>query len=209
MIGFAHRGGMAERPENSLEAFSHALSLGANGLESDVWLDPAGEPLLHHGPLHREERPPLPLAQLFSECGTDFDLSVDLKGPGDVPARTVEVARAAGFDLSRLWLCGGGLRSAPWRALDPDVRLVTDMRWRDAVLDGRRTLQAARAAGIDAVNLRHGRWTRRLVAQAHEEGLLAFGWDVQFPWTMRWAVRRGLDGIYSDRPRLLVEVLPR
>jgi glycerophosphoryl diester phosphodiesterase len=196
---------MADRPENSLEAFQHALSLGVTGLESDVWLGSQREPVLSHGP---PDAGSVHLVELFARCGTDFDLSLDMRGPGSAE-RTVEVARAAGFDLSRLWLCGGGLRSAPWRALDPDVRLVTDMRWRDAVLHGRSAMAAARSAGIDAVNLRHGRWSRRLIRHAHEAGLLAFGWDVQFAWTMRRAVRRGLDAVYSDRPRLLVEVLPR
>ena len=203
MIGFAHRGGMAERPENTLGAFQHALALGVTGLESDVWLGPHGEPVLSHGPPAPDA---VDLAELFTACGTDFDLSLDMKGPG-AAVRTVEVCRAAGFDLRRLWLCGGGLRSAPWRALDPEVRLVTDMRWRDAVLRGRQAMAEARSHGIDAVNLRHGRWSRRLVRHAHDAGLLAFGWDVQFSWTMRWAVRRGLDAVYSDRPRLLVEVL--
>lgn len=203
MLGFAHRGGMAERPENSLAAFQHALSLGVTGLESDIWLGPHGEPVLSHGPPAPEA---VDLVELFAACGTDFDLSLDMKGPG-AAARTVEVCREAGFDLHRLWLCGGSLSCAPWRALDPDVRLVTDMRWRDAVFRGRAAMRAAREKGIDAVNLRHGRWSRRLVRHAHDAGLLAFGWDVQFPWTMRWAVRRGLDAVYSDRPRLLVEVL--
>jgi glycerophosphoryl diester phosphodiesterase len=193
---------MAERPENTLEAFSYALSSGVTGLESDVWLGSHGEPVLSHGP-------PGPgaveLAELFATCGTGFDLSLDMKGPG-AAARTVEVCREAGLDLRRLWLCGGGLRSAAWRELDPDVRLVTDMRWRDAVFGGRRGMAAVAAAGIDAVNLRHGRWSRRLIRHAHEAGLLAFGWDVQFSWTMRWAVRRGLDGVYSDSVRLLHEL---
>lgn len=35
---FAHRGGAALRPENTLEAFDHGLSLGADGLEFDVHL---------------------------------------------------------------------------------------------------------------------------------------------------------------------------
>ena len=196
---------MAERPENSLAAFQHSLSLGVTGLESDIWLGPHGEPVLSHGPPQPDA---VDLAELFALCGTDFDLSLDMKGP-DAARRTVEVAREAGFDLRRLWLCGGGLRSAHWRELDPEVRLVTDMRWRDAVFGGRRGMAAVSAAGIDAVNLRHGRWSRRLIRHAHEAGLLAFGWDVQFSWTMRWAVRRGLDAVYSDRPRLLVEVLPR
>ena len=196
---------MADRPENSLEAFEHALSLGVTGLESDIWLGSQGEPVLSHGP---PDAGSVQLVELFARCGTDFDLSLDMRGPG-AAGRTVEVARAAGFDLSRLWLCGGGLRSAPWRELDPDVRLVTDLRWRDAVLHGRSAMAVARSAGIDAVNLRHGRWSGRLIRHAHDAGLLAFGWDVQFAWTMRRAVRRGLDAVYSDRPRLLVEVLPR
>ncbi|MCU1599605.1 MAG: glycerophosphoryl diester phosphodiesterase, partial [Frankiales bacterium] len=182
-----------------------ALSQGVTGLESDVWLGPHGEPVLSHGPPDPEA---LELAELFASCGTDFDLSLDLKGPG-VAARTVEVCREAGFDVGRLWLCGKGLSAVQWRVHDPHVRLVTDMRWLDAVFRGASSMAAARAAGIDAVNLRHGRWSRRLIRRAHENDLLAFGWDVQFSWTMRWAVRRGLDAVYSDRPRLLVEVLPR
>ncbi len=35
---FAHRGGAALRPENTVEAFDHGLSLGADGLEFDVHL---------------------------------------------------------------------------------------------------------------------------------------------------------------------------
>ena len=41
-IGFAHRGARAQAPENTLEAFSLALELGATGLESDV-LEPIGD----------------------------------------------------------------------------------------------------------------------------------------------------------------------
>jgi glycerophosphoryl diester phosphodiesterase len=68
-------------------------------------------------------------------------------------------------------------------------------------------LQALAAQGVDAVNLRHGRWTRRLVDRAHAAGLLAFGWDVQTRWGIRRAVRLGLDGVYSDHPALLVDRL--
>ena len=47
-IGFAHRGASAHAPENTLEAFSLALRLGASGLESDVWLTRDGIPVLDH-----------------------------------------------------------------------------------------------------------------------------------------------------------------
>src|SRR2546425_10624785 len=102
---------MADAPENTLEAFSLALSKGARGIESDVWLSPSGEPVLHHGPPHKEKKKPVSLAELFAACGTDFDLSLDLKGPGTAE-RTVAVAHTAGFDVSRLWLCGGNGTSA-------------------------------------------------------------------------------------------------
>jgi glycerophosphoryl diester phosphodiesterase len=196
---------MADAPENSLAAFRNALEKGANGLESDIWLGAHGEPVLSHGPPGPEA---LELAALFVACGTDFELSLDMKGRG-AAARTIEVAREAGFDLTRLWLCGGSLSCLPWRALSDEVKLVTDLRWRDAVFRPRRAMAKAAHAGVNAVNLRHGRWTRRLIRYAHDHGLRAFGWDVQFRWTLRRAARRGLDGVYSDKPGLLVEVLPR
>jgi glycerophosphoryl diester phosphodiesterase len=193
---------MADAPENSLEAFQLALSKGARGLESDVWLDADGVPVLHHGPPHKEKKPPLSLAALFAECGTDFDLSLDMKGPGTA-GRTVEVAHAAGFDPTRLWLCGGSGSCAAWRAYDPDVRLVTDLRWRDALLHAEPVVALLAEQTVDAVNLRHGRWTRRLVDVVHDAGMLAFAWDVNHRWTKRYVLRAGVDGIYSDHVRLL------
>lgn len=199
---------MADAPENTLGAFRNALAAGVRGLETDVWLDADGSPVLHHGPPHQERDVPLSLAALFEQCGTDFDLSLDLKGPGTAePA--VAVARAAGFDLGRLWLCGGSGSAGRWRSLDPRVRLVTDMRWTDALRAQQATFEKIAASGIDAVNLRHGRWTRGMVERAHAAGLLAFAWDVNTRWGLRLVLRRGVDGVYSDHVRLLGEGLAR
>lgn len=195
---------MADAPENTLEAFHKALAGGAGGLESDVWLDADGDPVLHHGPPHKERGVPLSLAGLFQACGTTFDLSLDLKGPGTAE-QTVAVARAAGFDLSRLWLCGGSGSCVSWLALDPQIRVVTDMRWRDALFAQEATLARIAADGVDAVNLRHGRWTTGLVDRAHAAGLLAFAWGVNTRWGRRLVLRRGVDGFYSDHVRLLVD----
>jgi glycerophosphoryl diester phosphodiesterase len=196
---------MADAPENSLQAFRNALDHGATGLESDVWLDAAQVPVLHHGPPDRLREPPLALAELFEACGTGFDLSLDMRGPG-AAARTVEVARAAGFDLSRLWLVGGRGSCVAWRGLDPRLRLVTDLRWQDAWRRPDEAMRVIAAEGIDAVNLRQGRWSRRLVDRAHLVGLRAFAWDVNTRCHLRRAVRRGVDGVYSDHVRLLQEL---
>jgi glycerophosphoryl diester phosphodiesterase len=45
---FAHRGGAGLRPENTLTAFDHGLSLGADGVELDVHLSRDGVVVVHH-----------------------------------------------------------------------------------------------------------------------------------------------------------------
>src|SRR4029453_9539828 len=95
-IAFAHRGGRAHHPENTLGGFEQALERGATGLESDVWLTADGVPVLVHDPMFgpmwrrrritRLDRAQLPheiptLEDLYAACGTRFDLSLDLKDP--------------------------------------------------------------------------------------------------------------------------------
>src|SRR4029079_3148849 len=45
---FAHRGGSALAPENTLDAFDNGLALGADGLELDVHLSRDGRVVVHH-----------------------------------------------------------------------------------------------------------------------------------------------------------------
>jgi glycerophosphoryl diester phosphodiesterase len=47
---YAHRGGAALRPENTLVAFDNGLALGADGLELDVHLSRDGVVVVHHDP---------------------------------------------------------------------------------------------------------------------------------------------------------------
>jgi glycerophosphoryl diester phosphodiesterase len=48
---YAHRGGAALRPENTIVSFDHGLSLGADGLELDVHLSRDGIVVVHHDPM--------------------------------------------------------------------------------------------------------------------------------------------------------------
>ncbi|MDQ3896929.1 MAG: glycerophosphodiester phosphodiesterase, partial [Actinomycetota bacterium] len=101
-----------------MDAFRLALRLGATGLESDVWLTADGVPVLDHDgkvkaglrnrPIASLPRAALPvhvptLEDLYADCGTDFELSLDVKDPA-AAARAAAVARAAGGDApGRLW----------------------------------------------------------------------------------------------------------
>jgi glycerophosphoryl diester phosphodiesterase len=200
-LGFAHRGASA------------------TGIETDVWLTADHVPVLHHGervrrrPIGQSTRAALParvptLRELYDACGTDLDLSLDLKDGRSVEA-VLEVARSVGHDLRRLWLCGGVAGPLAWRAIDPTVRLVagSDPRrvpsWRDHV-------RRLGDGGIDGVNVRRGHWTRELVDDVHAAGLLAFGWDAQSRRRIRALLALGCDAVYSDHAdRLVREISSR
>ena len=94
---FAHRGARAHAPENTIEAFTLGLRLGATGLESDVWLTADGVAVLDHdgvvgGLLRRKQiadvdRADLPahmpsLAELYEACGNQLRAVARREGPG-------------------------------------------------------------------------------------------------------------------------------
>ena len=220
---FAHRGASAHAPENTLEAFSLALRLGATGLESDVWLTADGEAVLDHdgvvgGRLRRQavrtrsraELPPhIPtLADLYAACGTDVQVSLDVKDPDAFDA-VIAVARAAGGDaLRRLWLCHPRWEQlVEWRGRCDEVRLVDSTRL-DRLKGGPERRAATLAAkGIDAVNMHHLDWTGGLTTLFHRFGVLAFGWDAQSPRVLGELIDAGIDGVYSDHVDRMVDAV--
>lgn len=224
-IGFAHRGARAHAPENTLEAFSLALRLGASGVESDVWLTADGEAVLDHdgvagsflrrrsvGNLPRAALPEhIPtLDELYATCGTQMEVSLDVKDPAAFD-RVLAVARAAGGGATeRLWLCHHDWRRvAAWRAAAPDVRLVDSTRF-DRVKEGLERRAAALAdAGVDAINLHHSDWTGGRVAVFHRFDVLAFGWDAQLPRILDELLDCGIDAVYSDHVDRMADALAR
>jgi glycerophosphoryl diester phosphodiesterase len=222
-IGFAHRGARAAAPENTLEAFRLALDLGATGLESDAWVTADGVAVLDHdgvvGLRRRRvrtlERAQLPahipsLEELYAECGSAFELSLDVMDPAAADL-AVAVARAAGDDVAkRLWLCHPDWRVvAAWRSRFPDVRLVDSTRMR-AVKEGpERRAAALAAAGIDAINLHYSEWTGGHTTLFHRFGVLAFGWDAQQPRVLDELLDMGIDAVYSDHVDRMVDALAR
>jgi len=222
-VGFAHRGGRADGPENTLEAFTLALVRGATGLESDVWLTSDGVAVLDHDGLVRAgmrrrpiadvPRASLPahipsLADLYGTCGIGFELSLDVKDPTAGPV-AIAVARDAGAE-PRLWLCHHHFEVvAGWRGLSSGVRLVDSTRLRHIKEGPERRAAREAEVGIDAVNLHASDWTAGLATLWHRFGRYALGWDAQHPRVLDALLRMGVDGVFSDHVDRMVEAIAR
>lgn len=220
-IAFAHRGAKGYAPENTLEAFALGLKLGANGLESDVWVTADGVPVLDHDgvvrrslgrgkPIAGFRRDELPahipsLAELIEDCGSAYHLSLDLKDPQSGQAVIDVVTEAAPDMLPRLWLC-----SPVWESLlplrDQGARLVDSTSVQKMKEGPERRVANLAANGIDALNMHHREWSGGMVALVHRFNRFAFGWDMQEQHILERGYRMGLDAVYSDYPDRMMDV---
>lgn len=223
-LGFAHRGGRADAPENTLEAFGSALASGATALESDAWTTADGVVVLDHdgivpGLRRRRiadvEQSDLPdhvpaLSDLYGTHGTDFDLSLDVRDPATA-APTIETARAAGHTLDRLWLCAADdvASAAAWKAEAPDVRAVDSTRRKHMKGGSERHAATLAEHRIDAVNLHHTDWSLGLVTLFHRFEILAFAWDCQHERVLDDMLRMGIDAVFSDHVDRMISALNR
>jgi len=219
-IAFAHRGAKGYAPENTLDAFALGLKLGANGLESDVWVTADGTPVLDHDGLVRRSlgrgkpvsayrRVELPehipsLSDLLERCGSAYHLSLDLKDPASGQAVIDVVREAAPAMLERLWLC-----SPVWESLLPlrgqGARLVDSTGLQRIKEGAERRAATLSANGIDALNMHHSDWSGGLVVLLHRFNRVAFGWDMQEPHILERSLRMGLDGVYCDFPDRMMD----
>ena len=217
---FAHRGARAHAPDNTLEAFTLGLRLGATGLESDVWVTADGVAVLDHDgvvggafrrkPIAAVNRCDLPahipsLAELYEECGREYQLSLDIKDPNVTQEvlRVAEIFRAS----DRLWLCHPDLnRLESLRGLSRDAKLVHSTRLAAMPYGAERHAAQLRTSGIDAVNLHQGEWSAGQVTLFHRFTRLTLGWDAQYERTITALLNMGIDGVFSDHVDRMLDV---
>jgi glycerophosphoryl diester phosphodiesterase len=213
-ITFAHRGARLEERENTLPAFRRALTQGARGLETDAWLSADDEVVLAHDQVNRRglrrvridrtdaaalaELEIPRLADLYEVCGTDFELSVDVK-QREVARPIVDVARRAGAE-AQLWVCSGSVRLlGELRSEGVTCHLVHSTRKQAISVPMERHASDLATARIDTLNMHHTDWTKGLVSLFHRFEVRAFAWDVQEVRYLRAALAMGVDGLYCDR----------
>ena len=226
---YAHRGGAALRPENSIEAFDHGASLGADGLELDVHLSSDGVVVVHHdrtlerttkGKGRLVDHTAAQLAALGVPLFTEvldryrsMSLIVELKVDNPRLVRQVVYDLRAAGAIERAAL--GCFHSNPLHAarkLEPalstgsskrETRWAVYRSWVGWPLGtvGYREFQVPERSGLTPIV------TRRFISQAHQAGLPVKVWTVNDPSDMQRLVEWGVDALITDRPDLAVPIV--
>lgn len=227
-IPFAHRGGASEWPENTMPAFEGAVALGYRYLETDVQVTADGVLMAFHdndlartcgrpGRIsdlsHREVaearvdgREPIPLMQDLFDAFPDARLNIDCKSDAAVEPLIACLRRnnalgrvcIGAFSHSRLVR----LRKALGADLLSSMSPVEVVRWRAG-----RPAPGIAAAQVPVSSGRIRIVTRAMVDLAHRHGIAVHVWTIDDPEEMFRLLELGVDGVMTDRPATLKQVM--
>lgn len=141
---YAHRGGAKLRPENTVLAFDHGLSLGADGLEFDVHLSRDGVVVIHHDTtLDRTTNGHGPLAARTADELGELDAAYHF-----TPAAQSEGGAASARESAHPYrgLAGGVPRLDAVLRRYPSAPLIIELKVNEPEL-AHRTIDVVRAAG--------------------------------------------------------------
>jgi glycerophosphoryl diester phosphodiesterase len=233
-IPFAHRGGASDHPENTMPAFEHAVRLGYRYLETDTHVTADGVVVaFHDDALDRvsdrtgriAELPwPEVAAAVVGETARvprlddllaafpEARINIDAKDDSVVHPLLDVLQRAAAFDRvclaafsdERIARMRAGASAPVCTALGPDdVRVLVGMA-RGDLAPQEFTAQCAqvppRVGDLTLVDA-------AFVDAAHACGVVVHVWTVDDPGEMRALLDIGVDGIMTDRPTVLKDVL--
>ena len=187
----AHRGASSEAPENTPEAFSRAIELGADMIEFDVRRARDGTLVVKHDPIP-DPSPRLPtLEEILELTRGRIQLDVELKEPGC--ERDAIDLLLGSFPLSEFCVTSflaATLRET--RAIDPRIRTgLIFALWTEEVR------RACLSADVDLLVAHY-----RLVEKAEEIGKPLFVWTVDDAAMTRALLDRpSVEGVVTNNPR--------
>ena len=232
-IAFAHRGGAADGVENALSSFAAVQELGYRYVETDVRTTADGVPVVFHdedtgrltGSAARISTLGLAEVSALALAGGEriatleqalggfpaLRFNLDLKDAGSVLSVPEVLRRTAAQDRVCLTSFAERRVRAVRRAVGPAVCTGLGVGGVALLLGG----MALRAPYVGAAAVAQLPWLlpggRRLpgsvVRSAQRRGLAVHVWTVDDPVEMGLALDLGVDGIMTDRPALLQQVL--
>ena len=228
-LAFAHRGGTSDHPENTMPAFQHAVDLGYTYLETDVHATADGVLVaFHDSKLDRvtdrtgviselpwsevrearvDGREPIPLFEDLMEQFPSARVNIDCKADSAVAALVASLRRLdcldrvliGGFSDSRLRRLRRAFGDALCTSFGP--RQVAFLRFTGRVPWGGQVAQVpVREGPLTIVN-------ERMIERAHRRGLQVHVWTIDERAEMQRLLDLGVDGLMTDRPQVLKDVL--
>ncbi|HSL58101.1 MAG TPA: glycerophosphodiester phosphodiesterase [Acidimicrobiales bacterium] len=234
-LAFAHRGGAGDWPENTMPAFEGAVALGYRYVETDVHATADGVLVAFHDEsldrvtdragLIRElpwsevsaarvdGREPIPLFEDLLGTFGDLRVNVDPKHELAVAPLVAAIRRTGAaaricvgsFSDARIAAVKAGVGPELCTSLGPKgTARVKAAGYRAPVgrLEGQCLQVPVSAKGITVTD-------ERFVTTAHRLGLQVHVWTIDDPAEMERLLDMGVDGIMTDRPALLRDVLER
>ena len=226
---FAHRGGAALAPENTLDAFDNGLALGADGIELDVRLSHDGVAVVHHdATLDRTTRLHGPVAarNIDELAGANVPAlrSVLQRYPAarviiEIKERSDRLTRAVLDDIRAATaadrVCIGSFSRRPLRVVrrfEPAIATSAareEVRWALYRSWCRWPVAKTPYAGYQVPEIAGS--TRvvspRFVADAHRAGLGVQVWTVDTERVAERLLEWGVDALITDRPDLMVPLV--
>lgn len=226
---FAHRGGSALAPENTMAAFANGLAIGADGLELDVHLARDGVVVVHHdrlldrtttlrGPLvarTSDELEAVGVPTLASVLARfrEVRMIVELKQNREqLAAAAVDVIRRADA-VDRVCLGSFGLkvlRAA--RSIEPAIATSAareEVRWALYRSWVRWPVSRVSYDGYQVPEHAGRRQvvSARFVEYAHRAGLAVQVWTVDTEAAALRLLKWGVDALITDRPDIIVPIV--
>lgn len=228
-IPFAHRGGASDAAENTMEAFEFAVNLGYRYVETDVHVTNDGVLVaFHDDDLGRvcdrpglistmawnevsaavvEQTSSVPMLEEILGTWPDLRVNIDCKSDRAVPGLVSAIRRTG--SLERVCIASFSDRRIARLAALLGVGTCTALASRGVA--ALRVGAPVRGAALCAqVPVKHGPVTvvdQRFIERAHRRGIQVHVWTVDSPDEMARLLDLGVDGIMTDRPIVLRDVL--
>jgi glycerophosphoryl diester phosphodiesterase len=228
-IPWAHRGGASDAPENTMPAFEYAVGLGYRYVETDVQTTADGVLVaFHDNDLQRTcGRPgkisqlpwsdvrtamvdgaaPIPLLEDLLGAWPELRVNIDCKSNPAVPALVAALRRTEALDR----VCVASFNDRRLRRLRRELGPQSCTALGPGAVAGLRFGRFHRSAGLAAqVPVRSGRITvtdSGFVERAHRRGVQVHVWTIDDAPEMHRLLDLGVDGLMTDRPKVLREVL--
>ena len=228
-LAFAHRGGASDNPENTLPAFRHAVELGYTYLETDVHSTSDGVLVaFHDNDLSRtcgregridelpwseveqarvDGREPIPLFEDLMEEFPNARVNIDCKADSGVDGLVASLKRLNCLDR----VCVGGFSDRRLRRLRKQLGadLCTSFGpiQVTALVTGAKVPWGGQCAQVPVQQGPVTIVTERTVERAHRRGLQVHVWTIDEPGEMHRLFDLGVDGVMTDRPAVLKQVL--